>query len=512
MQIARTVGLYGTPSVLDGWHAGNRQRATGNGQPATGNRQPAAGNTQLQTGAGDRQLMNGRRGTANGKGQQLMEAQQITDTTSMLGSAGERRREAYGRRKWVSAGVVLLAVSTGLAETHPRAADLAGNPVAHWNSIAEGVFTPTEGTDPLGQSRTMAILHASIHDALNAIDLRFAPYTPGLTATPGASVDAAIAAAAREVLVTLVPDQAAIVEAAYARALAPLPENAATAQGITLGRAAAAATLHRRAQDGFDGITQPTYQPRPVPGDYQFTAPFDFAGAPGLGRVQPFAIDLRDHLVDGPLPLTSSEYARDLAYVKSIGDRNSRTRTAEQSEIAQFWYEDSPLGWNRITNIVVRQQQLDAWTAARAFALVNFAMADGFIAGFDAKYHFRFWRPVTAIHAAAADSNARTEPDPAWQPFLLTPPVPDYPSTHTVLGAAAAEVLIDLFGDKVRYRTSSLTLPGVTRQYKGFSTAAKENGLSRIYAGIHFRHAVDDGYRQGRSIGRAVAASLPPLQ
>jgi hypothetical protein len=137
-------------------------------------------------------------------------------------------------------------------------------------------------------------------------------------------------------------------------------------------------------------------------------------------------------------------------------------------------------------------------------------MADGFIAGFDAKYRFRFWRPITAIRDAANDGNPRTDPDPAWQPFLVTPPVPDYPSTHTVLGWAAAEVLIDLFGDDVRYRATSLTLPGVTRSYRGFSAAAEENGMSRLYAGIHFRHAVNDGKRQGRGIGRAVAKALGP--
>ena len=118
---------------------------------------------------------------------------------------------------------------------------------------------------------------------------------------------------------------------------------------------------------------------------------------------------------------------------------------------------------------------------------------------------------MTAIHAAATDGNPLTEADPAWQPFLVTPPVPDYPSTHTVLGWAAAEVLIELFGDRVRYRMTSLTLPGVTRHYRGFSQAAEENGLSRLYAGIHFRHAVSDGRRQGRSIGQAVAEALAPV-
>jgi membrane-associated phospholipid phosphatase len=155
---------------------------------------------------------------------------------------------------------------------------------------------------------------------------------------------------------------------------------------------------------------------------------------------------------------------------------------------------------------------LDPWSAARAFALVNFAMADGFIVGFEARYRFRFWRPETAIREAATDGNPWTEPDATWQPFLITPPVPDYPSTHRVLGWAAAEVLIELLGDKVKYTADSLTLPGVVRSFRGFSAAAEENGLSRLYAGIHFVHAVEEGRRQGRSVGRAVADALEPVR
>jgi hypothetical protein len=386
------------------------------------------------------------------------------------------------------------------------------NAVVYWNTVAGEAFTPSQGTNPMAQSRTFSILHASIHDALNAIDRRYESYTPGLPAAPRASADAAVAAAAREVLVRLVPDQAALVETAYGRALMAVRDGSAKTAGIATGQAAAAATLNRRQGDGADTAAQPAYEPRPAPGEYQFTAPFNFAAQPGWGRVQPFVIDLREHALDGPQSLASAAYARDLAYVKEIGHIASKTRTPEQSEIAKFWYEDSPLGWNRIANTVVRQRGLDAWEAARAFALVHFAMADGFIAGFDEKYEHRFWRPVTAIHAAASDGNPQTEADAAWQPLLVTPPVPDYPSTHTVLGWSAAEVLIELFGDKVRYSMTSLTLPGVTRRYRGFSQAAEENGLSRLYAGIHFRHAVKDGRRQGRSVGQAVAEALAPVK
>ena len=413
---------------------------------------------------------------------------------------------------------VTLVAMTLTLPTHAREADVApahrphANAVTHWNSVADAAFAPSQGTNPMAQSRTLSILHAAVHDALNAIDHRFQPYTPGLPATPHASIEAAVAAAAREVLVALLPDRAAFVEAAYDAALANVKDSPARTAGIALGQAAARATIVRRDGDGHETATQPVYVPRPGAGEYQFTPPFNFAAQPGWGNVTAFVIDIDEHAVEGPQRLSSLQYARDLADVKEIGEITSHTRTEEQSEIAQFWYEDSPLGWNRIANTAIRQRGLDAWAAARTLALVNFAMADGFIAGFEAKYRFRFWRPETAIRAAAIDGNPLTQPDPTWQPFLITPPVPDYPSTHTVLGWAAAEVLIDVLGDKMRYGVTSLTLPDVTRHYEGFSAAAEENGLSRIYAGIHFRHAVKDGRRQGRSIGRAVAEALAPVR
>jgi hypothetical protein len=409
---------------------------------------------------------------------------------------------------------IALATPAGAQEAAAAhtAARHRGNAVTRWNAIATDVFGPSQGTNPMGQSRTLAIVHAAVHDAINAIDRRYEPYTAGLAAAPGASIDAAVAAATRDVLVALLPEQAATVEAAYARALAGIPDGAAKTAGIAVGQASAAASILRRQGDGAEDAAQPAFVPRPGPGEYQFTPPFDFAALPGWGRVTPFVIDLREHALDGPDRLSSVQYARDFAYLKAIGDIDSRIRTKEQSEIAQFWYEDSPLGWNRIANTVIRQRGLDEWAAARTLALLNFAMADGYIAGFDAKYRFRFWRPETAIHAAATDGNRLTEPDPSWRPFQVTPPVPDYPSTHTVVGWAAAEVLIDVMGDRVGFATESLTLPGVTREFRGFSAAAEENGQSRLYAGIHFRRSVKEGRRQGRGIGRAAAEALAPVR
>jgi hypothetical protein len=430
-------------------------------------------------------------------------------------------REAVSRRRFATRLLSIAAlVGSAAALTVPEvtvAGDAAhahkpANAVVHWNSVAAEAFTPSQGTNPMMQSRTLAILHASVHDALNSIDRRYAPYTPGLRPAHKAMPEAAVAAAAREVLVRLLPEQAALVETAYGQALKALPDGPARSAGIAAGQAAAWANMNRRQDDGAATAAQPAYVPRSGAGEYQFTAPFDFAAQPQWGRVRPFVIELPEHETEGPLPLASGPYARDLEHIREIGRFDSTSRTAEQTEIAKFWYEDSPLGWNRIANGVVRQRGLDNWEAARAFTLLHFAMADGFIAGFEAKYHHRFWRPVTAIHAAATDGNPRTEPDASWQPLLVTPPVPDYPSTHTVLGWCAAEVLVELFGDRQRYSATSLTLPGVTRHYRGFSQAAEENGQSRLYAGIHFRHAVKDGRRQGRSIGRAVAEALPPVR
>ena len=429
--------------------------------------------------------------------------------------AGARNRVPRLSRIVALAGVALALAVQGRAQDAEIAhapAKSRGNAVTHWNSVAIDVFKPTQGTNPMAQSRSLAILHAAIHDALNAIDRRFDSYTPGLADAHGASVDAAVAAAAHEVLAAQVPEQAALVDDAYARALANIPNGAAKAGGIAAGQASAAATMLRRLNDGSAQAAQPAFVPRSGPGEYQFTPPFDFAALPGWGRVKPFVVALRKHKLEGPDRLTSAEYAHDLAFVKAIGKRDSRIRTAEQSQIAQFWYEDSPLGWNRIASTAIRERRLDNWAAARVFALVNFALADGYIAGFEAKYRFRFWRPETAIRAAATDGNRFTEADQTWTPFQITPPVPDYPSTHTVVGWAAAEVLIGTLDDRVRYRADSLTLPGVTREFESFSAAAEENGQSRVYAGIHFGHAVKDGRRLGRDIGRAVAQALAPAR
>jgi hypothetical protein len=210
----------------------------------------------------------------------------------------------------------------------------------------------------------------------------------------------------------------------------------------------------------------------------------------------------------GPPALASTEYAKDYEEVKRLGGKTSTARTAEQSEIARYWYEGSPSGWSRIARVVSAQRGLDRWDNARLLALVNAAITDGFIAGFDTRYVYDLWRPVTAIRAGDTDGNDATTADPAWETYLNTPPIPEYPSTHSVAGGAAAVVLARIFGkDEIEFKmTSGPPFAGITRSFKSFSQASEENANSRIYAGIHFRSACRDGIKLGEQIGRRAFA------
>jgi hypothetical protein len=426
--------------------------------------------------------------------------------------------------------VVALAVVGSVAGTAPEGGRERGNAVLHWNRIATEIFPIEVG--PVVDSRAMAILHAAIHDAVNGIVRRYEPYTADVL-LPGASLEAAVATAAHDVMVAMAPGQAQRIAQEYAAALANVDDGPAKDSGVSLGHEAARANLARRADDGIapgpwppqEGpITEPVYSPTGAPGDYDFTPPFDapplgpVALFPGFGRLAPFAIDLARHRPAGPDPLRSSRYARDVNLVKSLGSLTSVTRKPDQTATAFFWFEPFAI-WNDIARTVIRRHQLDPWRAARVLALMNFAMADSEIAGFDAKYRFRFWRPYTAIRRAAEDGNDATDEDVEWLPLLWTPadmpptfvipPIPDYPSAAAVTSAAAAEVLTVHLGRHTRFDATSVTLPGAVRRFRNFRHAAHEAGWSRVFGGIHFVHAVEDGFKQGTGIGRDVSRLLP---
>jgi membrane-associated phospholipid phosphatase len=371
--------------------------------------------------------------------------------------------------------------------------------VTRWNQIATDAST-TANTDPLTETRIFAILHVAIHDSVNAAESRYEPYLPRTSPVPGASVEAAIAGAAHDTLVALLPESKVSYDAAMEETLRTVTDDRGKTAGLQVGRAAAAAILKARENDGANRTVQ--YTPGTKPGEYCPTPP-DFTPAfkPNWGSVTPFVLTSSAQFRPAEPPVVNSPSAlADIEEVKTIGGSKSVTRTAEQSEIARYWYENSPRGWNRIAREVAAARQFDAWENARLFALVNLAMADGYIGGFECKYHYNYWRPVTAI---------RERGDSEWLSYLWTPPVPDYPSTHTVVGAAAATVMARFFNtDLVSFSmTSGAPYPNITRKFWSFSEAARENGASRILAGIHFRTAVNEGYIQGARIGEWVFAN-----
>jgi hypothetical protein len=439
-----------------------------------------------------------------------------------------------GWTKKCAIAVTSCILSLGVEGARQAAAD----EVTKWNETAsQAAFDSGLAGNPPFHSRVNAMTHAAIHDALNAINRLYRPYALDIPATAGASPEAAAATAAHTVLLDQFnrliafgfTSQQATLDAAYAASPALIPDGAAKTSGIAIGEAAGAAILALRENDGWDTQTvlDFDYPQGTAPGEYRFTPPFNFVLLPQWGTLPPFTLQNAAQFRPGaPYLIKSKAYTEDFNEVKSLGGDGITTpsaRTADQTEIALFWYESSPLQWNRIARTVSATAGLTLWENARLFGLLNLALADGYIATFDTKSHYNYWRPITAIREAATDGNPHTGADPTWTPLLDTPPIPDYDSGHSVEGGAAAQVLKRFFGtDTVSFSTCSTTLPAgcncndpspVTRSYTSFSQAADENGLSRILVGIHFRKAVTAGIEHGRKIGdHAVNVYLQPVQ
>jgi hypothetical protein len=386
------------------------------------------------------------------------------------------RRQTRVLLGWALVAAVFAQLPSAVAQ-QTRA---SGDAVTVWNANAgvaatKACIAPID--NPFHESRIYAMMHVAIHDALNAIDRRFHPYTFDKQAESGASPDAAVASAARGVLVPLlsqlplelVPQSCidaglASVEAAYASALGPLPENSAKAQGIAVGQAAAAAILALRAADGAVGPFLNSRCPQAQIGKYQCTPGFPVVAFEAWEKVTPFVLQDNAQFRPGsPYTVTEPRYATDFNEVKTLGGDGSTTtsaRTADQTEIALFWYESSPLKWSRIARAISVSKGLDLWQNARLFGLLNVALADGYIAMAASKNHYSYWRPVTAIRAAEMDGNPDTTGDPAWTPLRPTPPDQDYPSGHSIEGGAAAEVLKQFFGtDQISFQDCGVTLP-----------------------------------------------------
>ena len=314
-----------------------------------------------------------------------------------------------------------VCLSIGLLVSLPGSAN--ADAVIKWNvnaaKAAEAACLTPEGNG-LAEARMYAMVHAAIHDALNAIHRKSDPYTFDARATRRTSPDAAVAAAARDVLVAVIGQLqesadcisagVARVEADYSAALATVPQGNAKSRGIEVGQAAAEAILALRADDGsLQPLVDAAYPQGTKPGEYRFTPMTPFAFAPGWGEVTPFVLRRSSQFRSGPpLPVGSRRYADEYNEVKRLGGDDLTTpsaRTPEQTEIGLFWVESSPLAWNRIARAVSQRAGLDPWENARLFGLLNLAMADGYIASWEGKYHYNFWRPVTAIRLGGTDGN-----------------------------------------------------------------------------------------------------------
>jgi hypothetical protein len=401
----------------------------------------------------------------------------------------------------------------------PMSVDAAASDVVLlWNDVVLRVIK-SERTPPPMAARNLAIVHAAIYDAVNAVDRRHRPYRVNAQPEGAVSAETAAAIAAHRALIELYPRQVETFDAALDATLEAVPDGVSKEGGVKLGQQVAEEILAWRAEDGAGRSV--AYTPRTTPGLWRPTPPRNRAALlPQWRYLTPFAMPDRTRFLPVPPPaLTSAAYTEAFREVKELGRRDSRTRTAEQTQIALFWDDGEgsvtpPGHWNRIAQVVSRQRGLSLAENARLFALLNISMADAAILCWEGKYGYSFWRPITAIRDADLDDNPDTTPDRDWDSLLTTPPFPSYASGHSTFSGAAATALARFFGnDAMRFTIGSEGTPGTTRTFASFWEAAQEAGRSRIYGGIHYEFDNREGLRSGRDLADYIAARfLLPLQ
>jgi hypothetical protein len=382
--------------------------------------------------------------------------------------------------------------------------------VTDWNTVLLNAIK-TDKTSTQQASRRLAMMHTAMFDSVNAVDHLYQPYHVNQDAPSGTSREAAAAQAAYRILSTFYPSQQDALDAALATSLSGVPDGNGKTNGIALGQAVADEIIAWRSTDHSSEMVM--YTPVNAPGHWQPTPPNNApAMAPQWPYVTPFAMTSGSQFRQaGPPALTSAEYAAAFNETKELGSLNSPTRTDEQTVIGKFWADGPGMStpiWhlNNIAQDISRQAGKTLIENARLFAMLNIALADGVIAAWDMKYHYDFWRPVTAIRGADTDGNPDTTADSTWVPLTMTPAFQENVSTHSVLFAAGETVLASFFGsDDFSFTRTSELYPDLSpRSFTTFSSAAKEAGRSRIYAGLHFEFSNQQGQAAGQEIGKYV--------
>jgi hypothetical protein len=387
----------------------------------------------------------------------------------------------------------------------PGTSNSSLDPVVEWNrALLVIVRTPGAQSATVHPTRSFAILHAAIYDAVNNIDRTHRPYLVRFAGVSREASEAAAAdAAAHDVLVALYPAFQASLDAQLEQLLTAIPAGAHKDQGTRLGKLVADVILDSRSDDGS------SVRPAPFvfgsgPGEFQSTPPnFPPAQFTEWSRVTPFALVEANQFRPGPPPgLTSETYTKAFDEVKSLGIANSTTATADQALTGHFWNGAIQNYWNEIAQTAALEHKLALPDSARLFALLNLAFADDVIAFYDAKYTYDFWRPVTAIREAGTDNNPNTIADANWLPEVgKTTPDPSYPGAHAVISASGALLLKSFFGhDRFSFKVTSEVMPGVERSFTRFSAAEREATLSRIFAGVHFRSDLTTGSELGKEV------------
>jgi hypothetical protein len=417
------------------------------------------------------------------------------------------------RRIAAALAVLITSISfAAVADARPaqrhRARAAAGptqpDQVIQWNrTLLQVLQTPGAQPATVHPTRSMAIVHLAIFDAVRAIGRGRAPR--------GASPDAAAASAAHTAMGSLFPSQQAVIDAKFQDSLSQIGGGGRVRRGIRIGAQAANRVLAARANDG-SGATPPVFVPQSGPGEYQFTPPnFQQPVFTHWPSVRPFALETADQFRPPPPPsVTSPRYTTDFGEIKSLGAVNSTTRNADQTEIGRFWGA-APVQnvWNQIAQTAGMSHHDTLEQDARLFAVLDTSLADGVIALYDSKYAYHRWRPVTAVRAADNDGNPDTAGDPNWTPLAVTALDPSYAGAHAEISQSAATALREFFGtDRLDFSLTTPSLPGVARNFQSFSQAADEAAVSRIYAGQHFRYDEDAGQALGNQVGDFVADHL----